>query len=164
MIHSAQYIEEISSSSTPWADSEQGWGRVDLQTVLAPDAPQHVQFHDVRNGLPQGESHEYTLTLQGSGEPFRITLVYTDVDVPSGDIVNDLDLLVTGPDGSFYFGNDFTQQGVPDADNNVEGILIPNAAAGQWTVQVIGTKVPQGPQDYALVISGHGIGKDVIGT
>lgn len=94
-------IEEISSNSTPWADNEQGWGRVDLQIVLAPDAPRQVQFHDVRNGLSQGGSHEYTLHLQGGGEPFRVTLAYTDVDVPSGDIVNDLDLLVTGPDGTF---------------------------------------------------------------
>lgn len=50
---------------------------------------------------------------------------------------------------------------MPDADNNVEGILIPNAIAGRWTVKVIGTKVPQGPQDYALVISGHGIDAEV---
>jgi hypothetical protein len=41
-----------------------------------------------------------------------------------------------------------------DACNNVEGITIPNAPYGTYTVYVNAYNVPQGPQPFALVASG----------
>lgn len=34
-------------------------------------------------------------------------------------------------------------------------MTIPNAPAGKYTISVIGTSVPQGPQLYSLVITGN---------
>ena len=39
-----------------------------------------------------------------------------------------------------------------DAANNVEMVDVPSAAAGNWSIEVVGANVPQGPQPFALVI------------
>ena len=38
--------------------------------------------------------------------------------------------------------------------NNVENVYVQSAAAGNWTVDVVGHNVPVGPQPFALVIDG----------
>ena len=40
-----------------------------------------------------------------------------------------------------------------DAQNNVEVILIDDAAAGEYTIKVVATNLIKGPQDFALVIT-----------
>ncbi|MFV0277417.1 MAG: hypothetical protein ACK5HY_09570 [Parahaliea sp.] len=39
--------------------------------------------------------------------------------------------------------------------NNVEVIEVGAPMPGEWTVQVVASNVPQGPQDCALVLLGH---------
>ncbi|MFZ4664108.1 MAG: S8 family serine peptidase, partial [Caldilineaceae bacterium] len=158
LIHSAHYLNYRYKrpDSTPWADNEQGWGRVDLQQVLNPLTPTQVLFVDNNVGLAVGQANDYLLTLTDPTVPLRITLVYTDF--PSPKLVNDLNVMAYEPNGGrFYLGNDFSDAGIPDAINNVEGIRIANPKMGQWRIQVVAADVPRGPQDYALVISGGGI-------
>ena len=55
--------------------------------------------------------------------------------------MNDLDLEITAPDGTVYLGNDFANGrsatgGTRDSVNNLEVVLIDNAAQGTWTVKV----------------------------
>ena len=80
-------------------------------------------------------------------------------------LVNDLDLEVVAPDGTHYYGNAglytsgqcLRQQSTTvkwDAFNNVEGVYIPNARYGTYTIYVHGYNVPNGPQPFALVASG----------
>ena len=87
--------------------------------------------------------------------PFKVTLVYTDF--PGEDLVNNLNLLVSGPDGQFFLGNDFSGSGRTDSVNNVEGVLVREPAAGEWTVRVVASEVLENPQDFSLVISGGGL-------
>ncbi|RIK40286.1 MAG: hypothetical protein DCC55_15540 [Chloroflexi bacterium] len=68
-----------------------------------------------------------------------------------------VNLIVNSPDGSFFVGNDFDGDGTPDSSNNVEKVIIPTPALGVWTILVVGANVPQGPQDFALVVSGGGL-------
>ena len=50
------------------------------------------------------------------------------------------------------------QAGTWDACNNVEGIIIPLAGAGAYTIIVHGAQVAQGgAQPFALVASGNGL-------
>jgi uncharacterized repeat protein (TIGR01451 family) len=61
------------------------------------------------------------------------------------------------PDGTTYYGNDLVDDGAQDGDvdrvNNVEGVdLVPTP--GHYTIRVTGYNVPQGPQPFALVVSG----------
>lgn len=100
-----------------------------------------------------------------SGDPLRITLAWTDYPgEPSAAkaLVNDLDLEVIGPNDSHYSGNQGLYQsgqclraGRWDACNNVEGLIIPQAGAGLYTIVVHGAQVAQGgAQPFALVASG----------
>jgi hypothetical protein len=103
-----------------------------------------------------------------SGDPLRVTLAWTDYPgEPSAAkaLVNDLDLEVIGPNGAHYSGNQglYTagqclRDGTWDACNNVEGIIIPQAGAGTYTIIVHGAQVAQGgAQPFALVASGNGL-------
>ncbi len=101
------------------------------------------------------------------GGPLRLTLVWTDYPGAAGAgkaLVNDLDLEVVGPDGTHYYGNQglYTtgqclRAGKWDACNNVEGVYIPSARYGTYTVYVHGYNVPNGPQPFALVASGDNL-------
>ncbi len=103
----------------------------------------------------------------GQGGPFRVTLAWTDYPgepAAAKALVNDLDLEVIAPDGTHYYGNGGLYSGGQclrggqwDACNNVEGVLIPEAEAGTYTVVVHGYSVAQGPQPFALVASGDGL-------
>jgi hypothetical protein len=100
-----------------------------------------------------------------TGGPLHITLAWTDYPgtVSAGRaLVNDLDLEVIAPDGAHYYGNagvyasghSCLRDGKWDACNNVEGVIIPNAINGAYTVIVHAHNVPNGPQPFALVASG----------
>ena len=70
--------------------------------------------------------------------------------------MNNLNLIVTAPSGTRYVGNQANAGSTTlDAANNVEMIDVPSAASGQWSVEVVGANVPQGRQDFALVIVGR---------
>lgn len=77
-------------------------------------------------------------------------MVYSDY--PGLALVNNLNLIVTGPDGKKYTGNQSTS-GVAklDAINNVEVIEIDKPSAGNWRLDVIASNIPHGPQDFAVV-------------
>lgn len=157
VIHSAGYINYRSASpgSARWADNEQGWGRVDLKQVLNPTPPTNLLFIDENPGLETGDMKKYEIEITDPGSVLRITMVYTDA--PGADLINNLNLFLYDPDGKFYIGNDFKYSGVPDGDNNVEGMVIENPKTGKWAVHIVASNIPQGPQDFALVISGGGV-------
>ena len=91
-----------------------------------------------------------------------MTLVWSDYPSTAAaavNLVSDLDLVVTGPGGTAYWGNNFSggwsqAGGSADRTNNVENVYIQVAAASSWTVEVRGYNVPNGPQPYALVVDG----------
>jgi serine protease AprX len=155
LIHSAQYINYLHAhaASAPWADNEQGWGRIDLQTVLNPAAGTKVLFIDEANGLTTGENREYKLKITKSAVPLKVNLVYTDY--PGEDLINNLNLIVHSPSGKHYLGNDFEEAGTPDNINNVEGVVVKSPEIGEWRIEIV-ADVQMGQQDYAVVISGGG--------
>ncbi|MBW4478665.1 MAG: S8 family serine peptidase [Tolypothrix brevis GSE-NOS-MK-07-07A] len=156
LIHSATYIDYrfAHPSSNPWADNEQGWGRIKLQQVLNPAEPTQVLFIDEANGLKTGEKAEYRLQISDSKVPLKVTLVYTDY--PGEDLINNLNLILYRPNSTYILGNDFEGEGIPDTVNNVEGIIVETPEIGEWRIEVI-AEVQQEQQDYALVISAGGL-------
>ena len=154
LVHSAVYTNYrfADPSSAPFADNEQGWGRVSLRDVLAPDAPGKALFLDEKPSLATGQSWQTKVRVGSNRVHLRVTLVYTDF--PGENLINNLNLIVTDPTGKFHLGNDFSGAGTPDSVNNVEGVVIQSPAAGEWTVNVVASEVQQGPQPFALVISG----------
>lgn len=100
------------------------------------------------------------------GGPLRVTLTWTDYPAlvtAAKTLVNDLDLEVITPGGTHYYGNAglYTSgqclRGQWDACNNVEGVLIGQAAPGTYTVVVHGYQIANGPQPFALTASGENL-------
>ncbi len=93
-----------------------------------------------------------------SGTPFKAVLVWTDppghaagATDTSPQLVNDLDLLVTGPNGVAY-PNGRTG---PDRLNNVEAIGLDAPVAGEYSIAVTVNHLGEGSrQSYALVVTG----------
>lgn len=165
---------------------DQGFGRLDIRKSLFPTAPTQAQYIDQVKGITTGERHYYYYDVTDATVPFEATLAYTDmpkVPNPQVALANDLDLIITAPDGVEYHGNIFTTD--PHVDehtnqyrywgreslsnpggtnydrrNNVERVVIPptQVKRGVYTVTVSGARIEQSstniPQTYAFRVSG----------
>ena len=127
---------------------------MNLDTVIAPKAPASSRFTEVRPGIKTGQLSSRKLTVKSNARPLRIALAWSDPPGPT--IVNNLNLIVTAPDGRKFVGNQ-RRNGPPtlDTSNNAELVHVQKPAPGSWTVDVVGSNVPRGPQDFALVAIGH---------
>lgn len=137
---------------------DQGWGRANLNSLF-PAAPNSVKFDNESVPLATGQTKEYSYNVSSSSTPLKISLVWTDYPgstAASKALVNDLDLIVTGPDGIVYNGNDFISPFNSSADrlNNVENVILKTPSTGNYKITVKGYNVPSGPQKYSLVVSG----------
>lgn len=146
-----------SDNDFPIPNVHEGWGRVNVNA--ATDGS--IQFVDQSAGLSTGGTATYTANVSAAG-PLKITLAWSDyasTDTATKNLVNDLDLTVTAPNGTVYRGNVFgggwsQAGGSADRTNNVENVYVASAATGAWTVQISGFNVPNGPQRYALAVDG----------
>jgi PGF-pre-PGF domain-containing protein len=130
-------------------DNASGWGRIDIENSLFPASPRIMQYHD-NISLNTSESWNAKYYSNNNSEPLQITLVWTDhPSIPSAakTLVNNLDLTVVGPDGT-YLGND------GDAINNVEQVELLTPVDGIYSITITGADIPHPPQPFALVISG----------
>lgn len=163
---------------SPIPSNEQGWGRVQLdQALVFAGSTRKLFVDDHRTGIPAGGTTPVTYAINGVDptQPLKVTLVWTDYpstpDVPpmgaaldnpatwnAARLVNDLDLTVSGPAGT-YLGNVFTDGasssgGEADRRNNVEQVLLTAPASGAYTITVQPKAVVEGPQDFAIVVTG----------
>ncbi len=147
-----------------------------------------VYDDDGAGGLPGAELFRKTLTYVPTG---FITTGITGVVISSGDFYvavekNDLDQYLVGDDGNptgrsyYHDGSDWVPGPVTpyiwanargadistsfDRVNNAVGLTLINPDTGMYTIRVSGHNVPQGPQGYALVISGAVTGPPVVTT
>ncbi len=132
-------------------DSAQGWGRINLSNSLFPVAPRTMHYHDNTTGLSTSQSWNTRYYVNDSSESLRVTLVWTDYKgnpAAVNQLVNNLTLNVTTPSDSRYFGNG------GDGVNNVEEVELFSPQVGWYDIRVEGTNIPQGPQPFAIVMSG----------
>jgi hypothetical protein len=136
---------------------EQGFGFPVLDDALYFSGDKvGMRVVDSSTGLAAGESATLQVKVR-AGSQLRAVLVWTDppgvvrgVADTTPQLVNDLDLRV----GSTW-GNDPLHPGQPDRLNNVEGVTLDAAPAGQYTVTVTANRLASGPrQSYALVVTG----------
>lgn len=133
-----------------YPSGNQGWGRVTL------DKSVNAAFTNESKALRTNEKAAYTFHA-ASGKPLRIALAWTDYPGnPSASVslVNDLDLVIKSPSGKTYTGNDFTSpyNSEWDGRNNVETVILPNAEAGAYTIEVQAYNVPSGTQDFSFAV------------
>jgi len=169
LMNSARYMNGADANDNLWSNN-QGIGEVNLNSYFNIFAASNI-LRDQMAGdtfTASGQTRVFTGNVVSSGQPFRVTLAWTDAPGPtSGNaFVNNLDLQVT-IGGQTYKGNVFvgpnsTTGGSADTRNNVESVFIPAGVTGPFSVRVIATNiagdgVPNvgGPldQDFALVVS-----------
>jgi subtilisin-like proprotein convertase family protein len=143
---------------------EQGWGRVLLDNALYfPGDARGLWVADNAGGFtsPADAPVVFQLQMDDTGQPLKVTLVWTDypsTPLAATNLVNDLDLRVDGPSGGFW-GNSFfqgvsTNGGAPDRLNNLEQVLIADPAPGVYSIQISPHAIPAGPQSFAVVVTG----------
>ena len=148
-----------------YPNNTEGWGRVVLDDSLYfnGDSDKLWVFDQRRNGgVSTGDVRSYPLQVLSSSRPLEVTLCFTDYAGTvnaSNPVVNNLDLVVTSPNGTVYRGNIFsggwsTTGGVADLKNNVERVAIANPQVGSWTFEVTAASVPTGPSGFALCATG----------
>jgi hypothetical protein len=153
LIAGAERLTGLAPAGT-LGDNHQGFGRVNLDAILAPRAPAKALFRDVRPGLKTGGADTVDLDVLSSKVPLKVVLAYSDF--PGRSLVNNLNLIVESPAGRSFPGNQ--PPGKPttlDRHNNVELVRIAKPAAGAWKVRVVASSVPEGPQPYALSVLAH---------
>ena len=168
LINSATDMDD-SFGTDPVPNMDEGWGRVDLASIVESSA--QGRFVDQKHLLQTGQSYERRVIIASATESLKVTLAYTDVPgfpaaIPA--LVNDLDLEVVGPDGRIYRGNQFQHgESLPnpsarDSINNVEGVHLATPDPGEYLIRVVARNVVQDArretpaidQDFALAISG----------
>lgn len=146
-------------------DAKTGYGIADIEAPVKL-LDQYVSSSEspfFEGSVSEGEEQTYSLSVAGESE-IRIGLCWLD---PAGDplaskaLVNDLDLEVVSPTGTTFYPfslsaaapNEAATSSGPNHADPYEQVVLTAPAAGTWTIRVKGTSVPQGPQDYALVVS-----------
>src|SRR6185295_8730646 len=156
------------TSATAIPANCQGWGRVLLENALFfTGQTRRLWVKDDAAAFATGSTNEdrtYTFSVT-AGEALKATLAWTDfpsTPAASVNLNNDLDLIVTGPTGTVWRGNVFSggssaTGGTADRRNTLEQVLLASPAAGVYTVTVRSFNVPNGPQPFALVLTGNAV-------
>ncbi len=152
LIAGTNKLPGISAPTVP-ADFNQGFGAVNVDNVVAPASPAVAVFIESEASLATGQNAAYDVEVTDNSIPFRLVLAYTDF--PGSALVNDLNLVLTLPGGKKITGNAGLENVKTfDSNNNVEVILLSKPDTGSYKVEVVAANVPQGPQDFALVLLG----------
>lgn len=148
----------------PAPSREQGWGRPDLGLGLAFTNSAHRLFlADAGPVFAAAPAQPFTayLDVHSTNVPLKVVLAWTDYPGTPGSgkqLVNDLDLLVRTPAGSFRgnrLSNGVSIAGGPfDRSNNVEQVFLTVPATGLVEVSVWAHVIPQATQDFAIAASG----------
>jgi serine protease AprX len=182
-VRSPKASDHSEASNYGYPDFDQGFGRVDLRTILpcAGAPPQRrLSFVDVANdsplalasrqqlGAPRKSSRAYSLNFDADATlPLRLILVWTDV--PGRFVQNSLEMRLQCPDDRKFLGNQehrafWPQWAVgggspwPDRLNNVMSIVAPNPGKGKYWVTILANDTPFPPQGFALAASGEFVG------
>ena len=148
-----------------YPNNTEGWGRLVLDDSLffSGDSDKLWVFDQRRSGgVSTSDVRTFLLPVLSSSRPLEVTLCFTDYAGTvnsSNPVVNDLNLVVTAPNGTVYRGNVFSggwssTGGVADLKNNVERVAIQSPQPGMWTFEVTAASVPTGPSGFAICASG----------
>ncbi len=146
-----------------------GWGRVWLENSLYfTGEAKKLRFWEITNadGLETGGQFTANIAVQ-AGEEFRATLVWYDIEGPTGSgitLVNNLDLTVQ-QGANIYLANNFTSSssvttGSADNINTVEQVRFSAPVSGVYNITVDAVNIPgngtfgSNKQGFALVVSG----------
>ncbi|MEZ4825079.1 MAG: S8 family serine peptidase [Bacteroidia bacterium] len=142
-------------------DYQFGWGRINARRAV--EVFEKNTFFSAT--IAQGGDNTHTISVPTNARELRIMTYWMDPPASvqaSIALVNDLNMQVTAPDNGIHNPwildptpnpvnlNALATTGI-DNLNNVEQVLLLNPLAGNYTVNINGFSVPQGPQNYYIV-------------
>jgi hypothetical protein len=176
LINGAQRLtgSEANKQGSGWPNMDQGHGIVELDATLNFHDVFKEQGLFLRgdfNDMPTFASaadpaveHKFKSTGTSCVTPdsngnadtkeFRATLVWHDPPASGGSsksLVNDLDIVVEGSDGSVNHPNGGSSR---DSTNNAESVVFVPTEGVTYTVKISANSIATGPQPYAYVVSG----------
>ncbi|MFO7676843.1 MAG: S8 family serine peptidase, partial [Thermoplasmatota archaeon] len=115
LINTAHDLDDANGNTGPIPNRDEGWGMVDISKLTFPkNNPVPFYLFDQEHIFTEsGQVEEYLISSDSLGVPFKVSLVWTDKEAPSGTgsgrtLINDLNLEVISPSGSVYRGNAFS--------------------------------------------------------
>ncbi len=143
----------------PGPDFTFGFGMINgRKTVEALEQNHYFKGSVVNNG-----SQPFTIpSLPAGNHQLKIMLYWPDapaLPLAATTLVNDLDLTVTEPGGTVHLpmildpsAANLNNNAVEGADhpNNIEQVLINNPPAGNYSLNIKGSSVPEGPQSFYI--------------
>lgn len=114
------------------------------------------------NTIGTGASTDIVIPVPANTSKLRVMLTWNDPAALANAnpaLVNNLDLtVINGATTTFPFILDPVNPATPatrgvDNVSNIEQVVIDNPAAGNYTLRVVGTSIPTGPQQYTLTWS-----------
>lgn len=138
-----------------------GWGKINgLKSIQLLEDGRYTS-----GSISQGGNDQVSITVPAGVEQVKVMVYWADKEAStsaSTALVNDLDALLTDPNLASYqpwlldHTPNATTLALPattgaDHLNNVEQIAIDNPMAGTYTLDITGTTVPFGPQEYWVV-------------
>ncbi len=142
-------------------DYDHGWGRIHAGNAY--EVISNNQY--LSSSISNNGSNTHTVTVPSGTKEVKVMVLWVD---PAGAInasialVNDINITMTTPSGQNYepwiLGLDPTLASLEadavrgiDNRNNMEQVSLENPPAGNYTINVSGFDIPQGPQEYFLV-------------
>ncbi|MBN4071927.1 chitobiase/beta-hexosaminidase C-terminal domain-containing protein, partial [bacterium AH-315-F18] len=153
----------------PGPDFKFGWGQLDVEAaavLIQSDADTHGRKL-VRGHVRENQQRRFTISLPKRAAELKVTICWLDpakLGNQTGDLVHDLDLLLTSPDGKQYFPwtlnaahpDQAARQDRPNRVDNIEQVQIEQPLAGTWTATITGRSVgsvDHPVQGFSLVTS-----------
>jgi len=159
----AVMIETAEDLGNPGPDYRNGFGLLDLKKAVDLVIADYPAGELIRpDSISDSLVNTYHMDVEAGAAGMRVTLVWDDFQsapAAAKTLVNDLDLVVKSPGGTPYYPyvldpddpSAAATTGINDVDN-VEVVEVASPEAGRWTVEVLGTLVPEAPQYYTLVL------------
>ncbi len=140
-----------------------GYGRINIRkAVNAVDEARHLS-----GSVTTGLTNSHTIAIPSNVATAKIMIYWADKEATAGaakSLVNNIDAKLISGDATEYFpwvidlstGIDASTCATPavagiDSVNNMEQIQLNTPAAGNYTLSVLGKKIPTGPQKYYVV-------------
>ena len=136
-----QYSSATNGAGETAPNIHEGWGLVDLRSAV------NSTWID-GDSVQTSEERGWSFIIPPASPDLRVALSWTDpasTPVASTNLVNDLDLAVKDPSG--------TWTNLSNNLDNLRALSFSSPAQGSWEVHVLGTSIPTGPQHFALALN-----------
>jgi PKD repeat protein len=145
----------------PGPDFKYGWGRINVRRAYQILEEANYQF----SSIIDGQTNSHVIDVPDGTKQVRVMLYWTDYQAsPAANIalVNDINMTVTSPSVTVFqpwvlnplpIASVLDMDAEPGVDNlnNMEQVTIDDPASGEYTLNISGFDIPEGPQDYVLV-------------